>query len=214
MTIDARTIQGRNGFAQSMKIYYGAASVVVPTLTSPAWLGATASNDTTNKIITFNINPSQTGEGSFSFSAFVLYYVVIQTPYILDDDCCGDDDVINIAWVNAHGGWQNWYFNKIQEFNVENSGAQSYINSSRITRYSDAGDVRYGVLVRYETFNNEIIDQLESLKYAVQAYDFTTGREIVINKSSFSKYDNLQSNAKKEFEFTFVYGEKITNIKQ
>ena len=215
MTLTYKIMQGRNGFAQTMKIYYGSNSVTIPSVTSPGWLGASVANDATNKIITFDINPSQTGSGSFNFTAFVLYYVVIDNPYILDTDCCSEPDVLNIVWVNAHGGLQNWYFNKVQEFTVESeSSPTAYINSDRIKKYADAGDTRYGMIVKYETFNNEIIDQLESLKYCIQAYDWNAGREILIDKNSFTKYNNLQANAKKEFEFAFVYGEKITNIKQ
>lgn len=99
-------------------------------------------------------------------------------------------DSIGIVWVNQEGGRQSYWFNQPKEFEVEQSGGQTWINSDKEKRYLGRGRVDYGVQITQEFLPIEHLESINSLKNSIQAWvctdveDNSTYQSIIINEDS------------------------------
>ena len=193
-------------------IPYDTATISVPTV--PAWI--TVTNDTTNKILTLEFDPSSTGSFSYDFGAFMVYVEVISTANFFTEieSCCTDS--LNITWLNRLGGWQNWNFACKRMFQIEGSAAKTFVNDITV-KYSDINDVFQAVEVMADVFNRKQLDYIATLSYSIQAFLYNSDTQefdipILIDRKSFTKYDKYGLNQQQfpfPFTFRFIYAKKL-----
>lgn len=118
-------------------------------------------------------------------------------------------DPIGIVWVNQDGGRQSYWFNQPKEYDIEQNGGTTWINSNREKRYLQRGRVENGVRVSQQFVPAEHVDSLSSLKNAIQAWTCTsitnasTYRSIIIDEDSWVVKRTLDRFYLVEFTFKY-----------
>lgn len=99
-------------------------------------------------------------------------------------------DPIGIVWINQEGGRQSYWFNQPKEYEIGQSGGQTWINSDKEKRYLNRGRVEYGVLVNQDFIPELHVTSINSLKNSIQAWvctdinDRATYRSIILNEDT------------------------------
>lgn len=99
-------------------------------------------------------------------------------------------DPIGIVWVNQEGGRQSYWFNQPKEYEIDQNGGQTWINSDKENRYLNRGRVEYGLLVTQEFIPELHVTSINSLKNSIQAWactdinDRATYRSIILNEDT------------------------------
>ncbi len=122
------------------------------------------------------------------------YYIrinVVVSNYTSYDNCC--DNQCNIAWLNREGGWQNYIFTGVKEFNVSIGDTNTFVNNNLEQKYSEIKGVYNGRICSTGDIPKSHVDILESLQYAIQSFLYNTETElfdipILIDKKDFVKY--------------------------
>ena len=168
------------------------------------------------------IDTSSTGVGTFDLDieigldAFQIQVQILActTPSsLLTTDCKLDS--IGIVWVNQEGGRQSYWFNQPKEFDVTQSGGQTWINSSQEKRYLGRGRIEYGVLITQEFIPIEHITSITSLKNSIQAWacsdmeDASTYESIIIDEDSFVIRRTTDRFYRISFEFKYSIAKTI-----
>lgn len=124
------------------------------------------------------------------------------------DNCC--DNQTNIVWLNRVGGYQNYIFSGVKTFEVDGGDAKTFIRDG-IKRYYQRKDVYNGKVVTTGNIDRDHVDYLDSLRYAIQAWEWDTDNdtftEILVDVDSFVKYTSRQ----KLFDVAirFIYSEEL-----
>jgi hypothetical protein len=99
-------------------------------------------------------------------------------------------DPAGIVWVNQEGGRQSYWFNQPKEYQIDQSGGQTWINSDKEKRYLTRGRVEYGLLVQQNFIPIEHVTSINSLKNSIQAWictnigDASTYQSIILNEDT------------------------------
>lgn len=105
------------------------------------------------------------------------------------ENCCANQ--YNLVWLNREGGYQNYIFTGVREFQVDIDDAKTFVTSDYIKKFSQVTGVYDAVIATTGDIPRSHVEMLASLQYAVQAwiYDETeqTYTEILLDKANFSK---------------------------
>jgi hypothetical protein len=124
-------------------------------------------------------------------------------------------DPIGIVWVNQEGGRQSYWFNQPKDYEIQQSGGTTWINSDKELRYLQRGRVENAVRVSQQFVPIEHIDSLNSLKNSIQAWTCTniltasTYRSIIIDEDSWVVKRTLDRFYTIEFTFKYSIEKKI-----
>jgi hypothetical protein len=138
-------------------------------------------------VFTFGIEERE-GETVISSESFSITV----TADVEDYDICCTDTAMNIAWLNADGGWQNYIFPGKHQYKVETGVATTFKNND-IVKYSERKGVFDAVTAFSQYVPRHHIDYVASLKVGVQAFLYNADTEdwdipILIQADPYLKY--------------------------
>lgn len=199
-------------------VYYGDNTVSIPG-GLPAWITATDETDDEGRDrIKLEFDPVAVGSyGPYDFGDFNIEAEVVTALYASVDGCC-DSGEVNIAWFNRLSGWQNWKFRRRRTFELQSKGDAKQFSRDLTAYYSKLPDKFEGEVVSVTIHSQSQLDNLSTLKYALQAYVYNseTGEydiPILIDQESFTKYFDKQKTFI-PFSFRFIYAERLNTQTQ
>jgi len=146
-----------------------------------------------NGTYTYNANVYSSDEPTLVGTAVIT--LIVEDSYTNIDNCCSDENT-NIVWFNRQGGWQNYIFNQRFDNAVEVGKASTFINNG-VIKYADRGRVYNSKTVYITGLTKTEIDYLDTLRYAIQAYEFTastsTFTPILLDSVNFNKYNSKEN---------------------
>ncbi len=127
------------------------------------------------------------------------------------------DELIGVAWINANGGYEYYYFGQINSFGEDQSDGKTFVNSDREKKYSTRGDVYDVVECKSTKIPKAHIERIAALRRSIQAFVFTdpadedTYTPIFIQQGSFNKFQTDQEYYTLSFRFTYAKPKTIQN---
>jgi hypothetical protein len=119
------------------------------------------------------------------------------------DVCCTNAE--QIVWINRDGGLQNFYFDGVREFNIDQRDDEEYVDSGNTSRYSTSGKVKDGRIFSTKNITKTELNALDSLNYSIQAWHLS-GYEylpISIAKGGYTKYNSRDRRFNASIRFTY-----------
>lgn len=197
-------------------LYGGDAVKVLSTL--PAWF--VNNTDINGNSLTWNITPSFESTFIFNVGIFedpdVGYVTYTLTLNVADefeniDNCC--DEQVNIVWFNRIGGYQNYIFTQRKDYGIQSGKDIKFINND-VVRYSERGRVYNSKIVYASGVSENEIDNISTLQYAIQAWEYKGGEfiPIMIDSGDFTKYTTKDGFL--EINVSFVYAKNLNIQRQ
>jgi hypothetical protein len=126
-------------------------------------------------------------------------------------DTCYNDKSICLVWLNREGGRQSFIFDERKNFGMSLTDAKTFVTNKTI-KYSNRGKIFNNKTVYKTGLTNEQTDYLDSLRYAIQAWEYDyindISTPISVDVNSFEKYNTKD----KLNEFVLKY--RIANYKE
>lgn len=137
----------------------------------------------------FTISIYDEVEGGALLATWTVAVNVLSVCSTASDICCADGE--EIIWLNRSGGLQNYFFNGVRTYAIEQEDEKRYIDYANISRYSTTGKVREARLFTSKSIPQTHIDLLDTLRYSVQAWYKTGGvvYPIMIPQGGYTKYN-------------------------
>jgi hypothetical protein len=209
-----KRLQVKSGSTQTFYIYYGDNSITIP---SPPTGVTFTDNNPSADWLRIQVNGSTASD---STNDFVLFSLVIDVVALADSvtsvSTCCDTETLYMTWFNQIGGWQSWAFRRKRSFTIEigNKAAQTFV-SGLTQKYASMGDVYEGEIVNFDITSRPQINAISTAKYSIQAYVYNSETEefdipILIDRDSFTKYSNGLRDKVFNFNFKFIYAEKLS----
>lgn len=166
----------------------------------------------------YTITAPAVGSYSVTFSEYVGGNEVIWTiilnvlvdRYNVFQNCCGDR---NIAWLNIQGGWQNYIFTGIKNFQIEGGKDNQFKTSDYVAKYSEISGVYDGELLTTGDIPKSHVDVLDGLRAkSIQAFLFNETSQawdipILIDRGSYTKYKSRDKFF--EVRVKFIYATEV-----
>ena len=117
--------------------------------------------------------------------------------------CCTNSE--QIVWLNRDGGLQNFYFDGVREFNIDQRDDEEYIDSGNASRYSTSGKVKDGRIFSTKNITKTELNALDSLNYSIQAWHLSDSKylPISISKGGYTKYNSRDKRFNASIRFTY-----------
>ena len=126
-----------------------------------------------------------------------------------------ENDVLGIVWINQEGGRQSYYFNQIKDFGIKQKDGDTFINSTKETRYYTRGKVDNTVSIQQEYIPIEHITSISSLKNSIQSWftnditDAAVYKAIIINESTWNVRRTNDRFYSISFDFSYAISKTI-----
>lgn len=136
-------------------------------------------------------------------SDIVIRVNVLDSCETASDVCCTNAE--QIVWINRDGGLQNFYFDGVREFNIDQRDDEEYIDSGNTSRYSTSGKVKDGRIFSTKNITKTELNALDSLNYSIQAWHLTGYKYLPISiaKGGYTKYNSRDKRFNASIRFTY-----------
>lgn len=197
-------------------LYGGDLVKVLSTL--PAWF--INNTDINGNSLSWNITPPFQSTFIFNVGIFedpeIGYITYTLTLNVADtfeniDNCC--DGQVNIVWFNRIGGYQNYIFTQRKDYGVKLGKEVSFINRD-IIKYSERGRIYNSRIVYASGLSENEVDNISTLQYAIQAWEYTGGefKPILIDSGDFIKYTTKDGFL--ELNVSYIYAKSLNVQRQ
>jgi len=136
-------------------------------------------------------------------SDIVIRVNVLDSCETASDVCCTNAE--QIVWINRDGGLQNFYFDGVREFNIDQRDDEEYVDSDNASRYSTSGKVKDGRIFSTKNITKTELNALDSLNYSIQAWHLTGYKYLPISiaKGGYTKYNSRDKRFNASIRFTY-----------
>lgn len=152
---------------------------------------------------TFTVNIYDEVEGGELLDSWEVKVEFLEDCSTASDICCTGAE--EIVWLNREGGLQNYYFNGVRTYGIEQQDEQKYIDYANVARSSSTGKVRGSRLFTTRNVPQSHIDLLDSLQYSIQAWHLVDGEYLPISpaRTSYTKYKTRDKFYTASLAFTY-----------
>lgn len=145
-------------------------------------------------------------DGTSSGEVLNTYTITINVLSVCEtasEVCCTSAE--QIVWINRDGGLQNFYFDGVREFSIDQREDEDYVDTSNVSRYSTTGKVKEGRIFSTKNISKTELNALDSLNYSIQAWHLSGGEylPISIGKGGYSKYTSRDKRFNASIRFTY-----------
>ena len=131
-------------------------------------LGIIIDAQVTSMTDTFTITILQDTSTGEEVAELTVKVNVLASCETASDVCCTNAE--QIVWINRDGGLQNFYFDGVREFNIDQRDDEEYVDSGNTSRYSTSGKVKDGRIFSTKNITKTELNALDSLNYSIQAW--------------------------------------------
>lgn len=174
----------------------------VDTVSKPVWV-TEYQDSISDSTVAYGINGTGIAAGTYridfslfeddaSGTALGDFYIEIIIPSACDNEqdiCCGSG-AVTLRWLSREGAIMQWTFAGVRTFEMTLGDAPTFKNRDIEIFYSERKNVFNGKTVSTKQISKEQADFLDSLKYAIQAWEWDgeTATPILLSNDSFIKY--------------------------
>lgn len=155
------------------------------------------------KTDTFTITILQDTSTGAEVAELTIKVNVLSACETASEVCCTNAE--QIVWINRDGGLQNFYFDGVREFNIDQRDDEEYIDSGNTSRYSTSGKVKDGRIFSTKNITKTELNALDSLNYSIQAWHLSDSvyLPISISKGGYTKYNSRDKRFNASIRFTY-----------